>query len=178
MLGRLGSRKYKSTFDFPKEKVEMAHRAYALNYGDRDIGIRNPDWPGGVLIGNSGVLDIYAGNAHLYMNLKGDTLALADRFAIQATSIFLSPANIKEFSVLGRMIDEAVFEGKKKVLTPKKPLGQYFALIPTSRVQEDGSIQPVVPLSDIFEAVEMFPKYKYKSLDEQTFSILKENFLP
>jgi hypothetical protein len=173
MLGRAASLSYKEAFSGKDwGSLDLSHLALTRNYFDRDIGLRNPDWPGGFFSPSNGVIEAYAGHTRTYWTLQGDVLTLSNRFVVSSNLIFFKTDHISNFVINSKHFASNLFEGKDKVVVHKEGslgLDQVYLLLPDSRVQEDGSISPVAPLNRVIQAQEAFTKID----EDPTFDDMK-----
>jgi len=138
----------------------------AFNYSAREIGIKHPNGPIGIVCRDQGQLDLYAAKARVLLSTNGDIYNLGKDYVVAADNIYLNSKHIENFKILGKTFNTKVFSGKE-VLSPKGDLSKVYLLtdksvVVNNRVINTVSLESMIERTKIFEdelISQMLPDY-------------------
>ena len=135
-------------------------RAQSLDYSDRSVGLRCPDAPAGIYIQDDGTVQLYSATSKIIATLSGDLDLEAHRTRIMGMRIDISPDQIGSYTLMGRTINQKVFEGVSRVLHSSdiSGLDNIKLLTPESRALESGEIINTVDLTSLISTDETYPE--------------------
>lgn len=124
----------------------------AFNYSDRSTGLRSPDAPTGVLLQDSGVAQLYSGNAKLVAYLTGDLSITGRELIIGSNSVTFNINSFSDFKIKDRVLNNTLYNNS--TLTRVKSLDAHV-ITPQTAVVE-GKLINTKPLSEYLEEVNLF----------------------
>ena len=134
------------------------------NWSGSEQAIRHPKLPVGLTCRDQGQLDLYAGNTRIILNMEGNLLNIASRYAIVADQIALNSSDIKSIFIQGKHFNEDI-HNEQMIVAQKRDLKDYWIIGAETRVDPNtGEFIALVPLGDVLEAKHLFEEIE----DEDT----------
>jgi hypothetical protein len=84
----------------------------AFNYSEKEVGLRHPDGPVGLVLRDQGQADLYAGKSRVILGVDGIILNSCRWWATCAESIKLQASSISRLYIQGKTLNQQVFAGQ------------------------------------------------------------------
>lgn len=130
-------------------------RHQTLNYSWTSNGMKHPNSPVGVLVKDTGQVQIYAGKTQSIWSLKGERLELSTVYHNIAQKITFTTKGITNFRILGKHFVKEIFEGQKVLaIKPDVNINSYGLIGPQTQIISPAgpcTITNLVMLDKIFD---------------------------
>lgn len=133
-------------------------RYLAFNYSDNEVGLRHPVKPLGFMVRDVGAVDVYAGPTRFLLGENGVALLRVPEFIVTADVVRLLPSEISKLDILGKSINEEIFDGKPVVLSGVSSFEGLALVGPHTTDSQGGPLLNTVPLADVISIGVLFER--------------------
>lgn len=142
-----------ASYAFYLNALNIRHQA--LNYSWTTNGMKHPNGPLGVLLKDTGQVQVYAGKAQSIWSLKGERLDLSTTYHNISQKITFTTKGITNFRILGKHFVKEIFEGQKVLaIKPEVSISSYGLIGPQTQIVSPAGpcvITNLVMLDKIFD---------------------------
>lgn len=135
-------------------------RNILINYSEREVGLRHPDLPLGVMVRDQGQFDLYAGPTRLIGTMDGDMLGLARIFAVKASMAVLAAPGPESLVLAGKTPVRAAHAGADFLSFLPMATSEFPTLF-VRKLEGDQIVD--VPMAALFQPLSVFedPPYRF-----------------
>lgn len=131
-------------------------RNILLNWADREVGLRHPTSPVGMVIRDQGIVEMYSGPARVSLTSEGLIANISRIYGVKSDKIALNVPSIENLRFNGRSINKDIFLGRPIPSIIGDSLENIFFVGPATVTESGESLINTIPVTAILEASVLF----------------------